>query len=88
MKHYTIRKLINGYMLKTTLRVITLVGIPYMPTRNTSIMVNYQGIKMLINTHSALLHKEIFKDRFIANKYYTLYYFEWLPNKKQITLFP
>lgn len=88
MKHYTAKTTIQGYKLKSTLRGLTLVGIPYMPNANTSIMVNHGGIKMLVNTNSQLLHKELFKDRFVANRFYTLFYFEWLPNNTQITLFP
>ena len=88
MKHYTIRYLIDGYKLKKELRGIKLVGIPYMANRNTSIMVNHKGIQMLINSNPQLFHKEIFKDKFNRNKQYILYYYEWLPNKRQMTLFP
>ena len=87
-KHYTIKKLINGSYLKRELRGMTLVGIPYQANRNTSIMVTNGGIRMLIDSNSPLLHKEMFKDKFFPNKHYVLYYYEWLPNKKQMTLFP
>ncbi len=86
MKHYTIRKLIKGYKLKTSLRGLTLIGIPY-HSRYHDIMVDHQGVKMLITKNSPMLHKEMFRDKFRPNRMYVLYYYEWQPNTMQKTLF-
>jgi hypothetical protein len=86
MKHYNINKLIKGYMLKPSLKGITMVGVPYY-CRHHEIMVNHKGINMLINKNSRLLHKELFKDKYRPNRQYVLYYYEWLPNTLQKTLF-
>jgi hypothetical protein len=86
MKHYTIRKLIQGFKLKPSLKGITLIGIPY-ECRYNAVKVQYKDFKMLINSNSPLLHKEMFKDKFKDNRYYTLYYYEWKPNVLQKTLF-
>ena len=86
MKHYTIRKLIKGYRLKSTLKGLTLVGVP-VHCRKHDIMINHKGITMLINKNSRLLHQEIFKDKYKPNRQYVLYYYEWLPNTTQKTLF-
>ncbi len=86
MKHYTILKLIKGYKLKPSLKGLTLVGVPF-HCRKHEIMVNYGGIRMLVNKNSRLLHQEMFRDKYRPNRHYVLYYYEWKPNTMQKTLF-
>ena len=86
MKHYTIKKLILGYTIKRSLKSLTLVGIPY-DAKREDVMVNHKDIKMLITRQTPLLHKEMFKDKFKPNRYYVLYYYEWVSNSFQKTLF-
>jgi hypothetical protein len=86
MKHYTIKKLIRGYTVKSTLKSTTLIGIPH-EAKYQNIMVTHKDLKMLITKESPLLHKEMFKDKFRPNRYYVLYYYEWMPNTFQKTLF-
>lgn len=86
MLHYQIKKLIKGYRLKPSLKGMTLIGIPH-HCRSHDVIVYYKGEKMLINKNSKLYHREMFKDKYRPNRYYTLYYYEWLPNVLQKTLF-
>ena len=86
MIQYNLKKLIKGYRIKPSLKGLTLVGIPYSFTTQ-SIKVKHKEDKMLITKESPLLHKEQFKDQYGRNKLYTLYYYEWKPNKLQQSLF-
>ena len=86
MRHYTIRRLIKGYKLKRSLSGMTLIGIPY-HCRYNEVMVSFDKCKMLITRNTPLLHKEIFKDKYRPNRMYTLYYYEWMPNSFQKSLF-
>ena len=86
MKHYTIKKLILGYTLKRSLNSITLVGVPYDASKQ-DVMVTHRSMKMLLTRQTPLLHKEMFKDKFRPNRHYILYYYEWMPNSFQKTLF-
>jgi len=88
MKYYNAKTIVSGYKICTSLRGTRLVAVPYLATRQTSIMVTHKKIKMLITQHSRVLHKEMFRDKHIPNRHYVLYYYEWLPNYKQMTLFP
>ena len=88
MKHYKQKKLIMGYLLKPDLRGMVLVGIPFkyscMPIR-----VEYDNEYTIIDRNTPLLHKELQKDKFGKCKsgYFTLYYYEWKPNIRQLGLF-
>tara|TARA_R100001443_G_scaffold64352_1_gene73891 strand:- start:368 stop:631 length:264 start_codon:yes stop_codon:yes gene_type:complete len=87
MKNYTARTIISGYKLKSSLKGMTLVGVPYLANRQTSIKVTYKGVNMVIDYNSTLFHKELFKDKWNPTRLYTLYYYEWLPNYNQKTFF-
>lgn len=88
MKQYKLKKSpVEGYRLKKSLTGLTLVGIPH-KYYNKPIKVEYKGLSTIINRDSPLMHKEMFKDKFGRGGYYTLYYYEWLPNKIQLTFFP
>ena len=86
MKHYKIKKLINGYRISPLLKSRTLVGLPFkyscMP-----IQVTCKDKSMVINRDTPLLHQEQFKDKFGRDRLYTLFYYEWCPNKAQAKLF-
>ena len=86
MKYYKIKKLIKGYKLKSELKGMTLIGIPY-KFKYEPIKVEFNGILTTIDSGTPLLHQEMFKDKFGRNKYYVLYYYEWDPHKVQMTLF-
>jgi len=86
MKTYTIKKLIKGYKLKSELKGLTMVGIPF-KFKYEPIKIEFDGISQIIDNTTPLLHKEMFKDKFGRDKYYVLYYYEWDPVKVQISLF-
>ena len=88
MKYYTAKTIVKGYKICSHLRGLNLVAIPYRATRQNHVIVTNKKIKMLITNQSRVLHKEMFRDKFIKNRHYVLYYYEWLPNHKQMTLFP
>lgn len=79
MKHYQIRKLIRGYKISPTLRLSTLIGIPY-NGQQMSVKVEYKGKSMVVDNNTPLMHQERFKDQFGRGDY-ILYYYEWLPHK-------
>ena len=86
MKYYTLKKLINSYRVSPLLKTRTLAALPfkyeYMP-----IHVTCNSESMTINRETPLLNQKEFKDKFGRNKNYTLYYYEWCPNKAQQKLF-
>ena len=86
MKHYKIKKLVNGYRVSPLLKTRTLVALPYINT-SESISVLYNNETMIVNRETPLLHQESFKDKFGRNRNYTLYYYEWCPNENQQRLF-
>ena len=50
------------------------------------IQVVYKDEEMSITNTTPMLHQERFKDKYGRDNYYTLYYYEWLPNENQTTL--
>ena len=90
MNCYKIKKLINGFRVSPLLKSRTLVAVPqnkvntrygFMP-----IQVVYKDEEMSITNTTPMLHQERFKDKYGRDNYYTLYYYEWLPNDNQTTL--
>tara|TARA_R100000654_G_scaffold21267_2_gene42885 strand:+ start:799 stop:1062 length:264 start_codon:yes stop_codon:yes gene_type:complete len=86
MIQYKLKKLIKGYRVSPLLKNRTLVGIPY-KHEFKDIKVQHKEDKMIITKNTPLLHREQFKDKFNRNTFYTLYYYEWNPNKVQMELF-
>ena len=86
MKHYKIKKLVNGYRVSPLLKTRTLVALPYINT-SESIKVECGNESMIVNRETPLLHQESFKDKFGRSRNYTLYYYEWCPNEDQQRLF-
>ena len=86
MIQYKLKKLIKGYRVSPLLKNRTLIGIPY-KHEYKDIKVQHKEEKMIITKNTPLLHKEQFKDKYGRNTFYTLYYYEWNPNKVQMELF-
>lgn len=86
MKHYKIKKLVNGYRVSPLLKTRTLVALPYINTHE-SISVVCGNETMIVNRETPLLHQESFKDKYGRNRNYTLYYYEWNPSQDQQRLF-
>jgi len=86
MIQYNIKKLIKGYKIKPSLKGLTLVAVPS-KFSNKTIKITHKEERMVITKDSPLLHNESFMDKFGRNKQYTLYYYEWKPNKLQQSLF-
>ena len=86
MKHYKIKKLVNGYRVSPLLKTRILVALPYINT-SESISVVCGNETMIVNRETPLLHQESFKDKFGRNRNYTLYYYEWCPNEDKQRLF-
>tara|TARA_B100000519_G_C14261030_1_gene448044 strand:+ start:3503 stop:3790 length:288 start_codon:yes stop_codon:yes gene_type:complete len=91
MNYYNIKKLISGYKVCPELKSKTLIAVPQkkvyskyglIPTR-----VVFRDKKMDITSNTPLLHKDQFRDRFNRGTFYTLLYYEWMPNKQQLSLF-
>lgn len=90
MKYYNIKKLIKGYRVCPDLKSKTLIAIPkkniYSRYGFKPIQVVYGEKKMSITRNTPLLHKENFRDRFNRGTFYTLFYYEWNPNKLQLEI--
>ena len=86
MKHYKIKKLVNGYRVSPLLKTRTLVALPYINTHE-SISVVCGNETMIVNRETPLLHQQSFKDKYGRNRNYTLYYYEWNPSQDQQRLF-
>ena len=85
MIQYKLKKLIKGYSVSPLLKNRILVGIPY-KHESKDIKVQHKEEKMIITNNTPLLHKEQFNDKYGRNTFYTLYYYEWNPNKLQIEI--
>ena len=85
MKSYLLKKLITGYKINPRHAGLTLVALPYKYT-NEKILVKYGDKEMTIDQDTPLLREQTFPDKFGRDKTYTLYYYEWQPNKNQIKL--
>jgi len=86
MKFYKTKKLINGYRVSTNLKHLKLIGIPF-KYGGIRIKVQYEKDIMEISRDTPLLESRSFKDKFGRDREYTLYYYEWKPNKNQVSLF-
>ena len=91
MNYYSIKKLIAGYRVCPELKSKTLIAVPQkkvysnyglIPTR-----IVFRDKKMDITSTTPLLQREQFRDRFNRGTNYTLFYYEWKPNKQQLSLF-
>ena len=91
MNYYAIKKLIKGYKVCPALKSKTLIAVPekklYSKYGFTPLQIVYNEQKMNITRSSPILHKERFRDKFHRSTFYTLFYFEWQPNKSQLNLF-
>ena len=85
MKSYLLKKLITGYKINPRHSGLTLVALPYKYT-NEKILVKHSDKEMTIDQDTPLLREQTFPDKFGRDKTYTLYYYEWQPNKNQIKL--
>ena len=85
MKSYLLKKLIPGYRLSPNHKDKQLVALPY-KYYGFKILVKYSDKKMIIDQDSKLLGKQTFPDKYGRDKTYTLYYYQWQPNKNQIKL--
>ena len=85
MKTYLLKKLIAGYKVNPKYSGIDLVALPYKYT-NEKILVKHSDKKMIIDKDTPLLREQTFPDKFGRDKTYTLYYYQWQPNKNQIKL--
>ena len=85
MKSYLLKKLIAGYKVNPKYSGIDLVALPYKYT-NEKILVKHSDKKMIIDKDTPLLREQTFPDKFGRDKTYTLYYYQWQPNKNQIKL--
>ena len=85
MKTYLLKKLIKGFKINPKHSGLDLVALPYKYT-NEKILVKHRDKKMIIDQDTPLLGKQIFPDKFGRDKTYTLYYYQWQPNKNQIKL--
>ena len=90
MNYYSIKKLIKGYRVCPDLKSKTLIAIPqkklYSQYGFIPIIVNFKDKKMSITRNTPLLHKEQFRDKFNRGTFYTLFYYEWNPNKLQLEM--
>ena len=88
MKLYTIKKLIKGYMISPFLKSRTLVAVPYKPgVLYNSVQVTYKDQSMIVNKNTPLLYqKDDNPDKYGRGGFYTLYYYDWMPNKVQMEL--
>ena len=85
MKSYLLKKLIKGYKINPRHSGFSLVALPYKYT-NEKILVKHSDKEMTIDQDNPLLREQTFPDKFGRDKTYTLYYYEWQPNKNQIKL--
>ena len=85
MKSYLLKKLIKGYKVNPRHAGLDLVALPYKYT-NQKILVKHSDKKMIIDQNTPLLGSKTFEDKFGRDKTYTLYYYQWEPNKVQTKL--
>ena len=85
MKSYLLKKLIAGYKINPRHSGLSLVALPYKFT-NEKILVKHSDKKMIIDKDTPLLGEQTFPDKFGRDKTYTLYYYQWEPNKVQTKL--
>ena len=85
MKHYLLKRLVNGYKLGPEYKGLSLIATPF-KYENENIEIEYSKDKMIINKDTPLLKHRIFPDKFGRDKNYTLYYYQWLPNVNQVKL--
>ena len=90
MNYYNIKKLIAGYRVCPNLKSRTLIAVPekklYSRYGFIPLQVVHGWKKMNITRSTPLLHKNRFRDRFNRGIFYTLHYYEWMPNKTQMEL--
>tara|TARA_R100000655_G_scaffold31221_1_gene62688 strand:- start:24689 stop:24973 length:285 start_codon:yes stop_codon:yes gene_type:complete len=90
MNYYSIKKLIKGYRVCPDLKSKTLIAIPekklFSQYGFIPIIVNFKDKKMSITRNTPILHREQFRDKFNRGTFYTLFYYEWNPNKLQLEL--
>ena len=90
MNYYNIKKLIKGYRVCPDLKSKTLIAVPqkklYSRYGFIPVQIVYGGKKMNITRNTPLLHQQQFRDRFNRGTFYTLFYYEWNPNKVQMEL--
>ena len=85
MKSYILKKLVNGYKINPRYKGMTLVALPF-KFSNEKILIKHSDKTMIIDQDTPLLGEKTFSDKFGRDKTYTLYYYQWEPNKKQIKL--
>lgn len=85
MKTYLLKRLINGYKINPKFKDYTLVALPFKFT-NEKILVKHSDKKMIIDQDNLLLGSKTFEDKFGRDTNYTLFYYQWKPNKNQTKL--
>jgi hypothetical protein len=85
VKSYLLKKLIKGYKINPRHAGLSLVALPYKYI-NEKILVKHSDKTMIIDQDTPLLREQTFPDKFGRDKTYTLYYYQWEPNKNQIKL--
>ena len=89
MNYYNIKKLVRGYRVCPDLKSKTLIAVPekklYSAYGFIPLQVVFGDKKMNITRSSPLLHKQQFRDKYDRG-FYTLMYYEWMPNKAQMAL--
>ncbi len=85
MKEYLLKRLIDGYKISHKFADYTLVALPFKFT-GKKILVKHSNKKMIIDQDSLLLGSKTFRDKFGRDKKYTLFYYQWQPNKNQTKL--
>lgn len=82
-KAYQPKALISGTKLPELIDTKQYVAIPDRGYKDAKIIVKYRGVRMTIpNWHKAIIFKR-FHDQFRTGQYYTLGYFEFIPDEKQ-----
>ena len=85
MKHYLLKKLVNGYKLGPEYKGLGLIATPF-KYKDEKIQVEYSKDTMIIDKDTPLLEHKEFPDKFGRDKTYTLYYYQWKPNENQTKL--
>lgn len=90
MNYYSIKKLIKGYRVSPDLKSKTLIAIPqkkiYSRYGFIPLQIVHGDKKMSITRNTPILHREQFRDKFNRGTFYTLFYYEWNPNKLQLEM--
>ena len=90
MNYYNIKKLIKGYRVSPDLKSKTLIAVPqkkiYSRYGFIPLQIVHGDKKMSITRNTPILHREQFRDKFNRGTFYTLFYYEWNPNKLQLEL--